>query len=255
MKKLIFVPLLLTMICCLSRADQPWPLPAPPQDTVADYANVVEPQAEESVKIMADELRRVTSVNYKVLVIRQLPPGVKVEAYGRQVYQKWDVGRSSLGLEHGALLVISIIDRQVKLITGKEVDWVIPQKSREQTEWDVLAILSRGQFSQGIEIGTIEFTNKILAGWYASHKPARFAVDWQAASLVLFTLFAVSLVTTLATGSDFMMGFSIFVGGFYGFMFLNIVGMILFGLLGFLLTYKAGQGKNEEKQETEDKKI
>ena len=168
----------------------------------------------ESVRAMADELQRVTSVNFKVLVIRQLPPGMKVEDYGLQVYQKWDVGRSKLGLEHGVLLVISIIDRRVKLVTGKEVTWVISEQSQSQTEWDVLAVLSRGLFSKGVEIGAIEVTNKLLAGWYASHKSPRFAVAWQATSLVIFTLLAVSVVTTLVTGSDFMLGFSIFVGGF-----------------------------------------
>jgi len=235
----------LSVFSGLVLAGQDFDVP-PMRDAVSDYANVVEPQAIGSVRAMADELQRVTSVNYKVLVIRQLPPGIKVEDYGRQVYKTWDVGRETMGFEHGALLLISIIDRQVKLITGKEVDWVIDEKSRNQNEWDVLAILSRGQFSQGVEIGTIEFTNKILAGWYASHKPTHFAVDWQAASLVLFALFGVSLVTMLVTGSDLMMGFTIFVGGFYGFVFLNIVGLILFGFFGFLLTYKAGRNKKAD---------
>ena len=246
MKRLIFALLLAASLPALSYADQAFQTP-PMKDTVSDYAGVVEPRAGENVRTMADQLRQVTAVNYKVLVISQLPPGVKIGDYGRQVYGQWKVG---------ALLVISIIDRQVRLITGKEVDRVISDRSREQAEWDVLAILSRGLFSQGVEIGTIEITNKILAGWYASHRQPRFAIDWQAASLFMFALFAVSLVTTLVTGSDFMMGFSIFVGGFYGFLFLNIVGMILFGLLGFLLTCKAGQNsrKNGEEQAVEGKK-
>jgi uncharacterized membrane protein YgcG len=253
MKRLILAGLLLAAFMVgISPADNPYQLPQI-RGAVSDYANVVEPQARESVQAMADELRRVTSVNFKALVIRQLPPGVKIEDYGWQVYKQWDVGRSDLGLEHGVLLLISLLDRRVKLIAGKEVEWVISRRSQEQTEWDVLAVLSRGRFSKGVEIGAMEITNKILAGWYASHKPPRFAIDWHGASLVLFALFGVSVVTTLVTGSDMMMGVSIFIGGLYGFIFLNLTGLILFALFGFLLTYKA-QGKNGPKPEAEAKK-
>lgn len=241
MKRLIFAFLVPIIFSGMTLADQPFQVPDQ-INTVSDYANVVEPQACEKIKAMADELRRVTSVNFRALVIRQLPPGIKVETYGAQVYKKWDVGRSELGLEHGVLLVISILDRRVKIISGQEVNYVISAKSREQAEWDVLAVLSRGQFSQGVEIGAMEITNKILAGWYASHKPIRFAVDWQAASLMLFTLFFAAVVVTLTVGGDFMMGFSIFIGGLYGFTFLNLTGLLLFAAFGFLLTYGA-QGK------------
>jgi uncharacterized membrane protein YgcG len=238
MKRLIFFSLLLTIMAGPVPADQLFPIPDQ-IGTVSDYADVVEPQANEKIKTMADELRRVTSVNFKALVIRQLPIGIKMETYGEQVYKKWDVGRSDVGLEHGALLVISILDRRVKIIAGSEVNYVISERSRDQTEWDVLAILARGQFSEGVEIGAMEITNKILAGWYASHKPIRFAVGWQAASLLLFTLFFAAVVVTLVVGGDFMMGFSIFIGGLYGFTFMNLVGLLLFAALGFILTYQA----------------
>ncbi len=207
-------------------------------DVVTDYAGVVDPQTADKVKTMADELRRVTSVRFAALVIRQLPPGVKIGDYSAQVYKQWDVGGETEGLQHGALLVISILDRDVKLATGKEVNWVISARSREQSEWDVLAILSRGLFPQAVEVGAIEITNKILAGWYATHQPIRFAVDWGAASLMMFILFFAAVVTTLVVGGDFMMGFDIFIGGLFGFTYFNLAGLIAFAALGFFLSFK-----------------
>lgn len=236
-RRAIFLLLLLNFSPIISYADQSFTFPDQ-MGTVTDYANVVGPQAAAKVSEMNEELRRVTSVNFAVLVVRQLPPGIKIETYGAAVYRKWDVGRETQGLQHGALLVISILDREVKLTTGKEVDWVVPRRSREQTEWDVMAILSRGWFPQAVEIGAMEITNKILAGWYATHQPIRFAVDLGAASLMMFVLFFAAVVVTLVAGGDFMMGFNIFIGGLFGFTYFNLAGLILFAALGFVFTYK-----------------
>ena len=237
MKRLALLLLALSFFCRPSLADQTFPIPDK-IDVVSDYANVVDQETADKVRAMADELQRVTSVRFAALIIRQLPPGIKMDLYGRQVYKAWDVGGESLGLQHGALLVISLLDRDVKLVTGKEVDWVVSQRSREQSEWDVLAILSRGLFPQAVEVGAIEISNKILAGWYATHRPIRFAVDLGAASLMMFVLFFAAVVLTLLAGGDFMMGFNTFIGGMFGFTYLNLTGLILFAAFSFYLNYQ-----------------
>ncbi len=238
MKRLAFLFFLTLLVPGTLLADQTFTVPAQIA-AVSDYANVVDQRTADKVKTMADELRRVTSVRFAALIVRQLPPGIKIETYGRAVYEQWDVGGEREGLQHGALLVISLLDREVKLITGKEVDWVVSQYSREQSEWDVMAILSRGWFPQAVEVGAMEITNKILAGWYASHRPLRFAVDLGAASLMMFVLFFASVVVTLVAGGDSMMGVNIFIGGLFGFSYLNLAGLIVFAALGFVLAYQA----------------
>ena len=254
MKRLaLFVLSLLFLLFGVALADQAFPVPDR-LDVVSDYANVIDQQTADKVRTMADELRRVTSVRFAALIIRQLPPGIKIEPYGQAVYKRWDVGGETIGLQHGALLVISLLDRQVKLVTGKEVDWVVSQRGREQSEWDVMAILSRGLFPQAVEVGAMEITNKILAGWYATHQPLRFAVGLGAASLMMFVLFFASVVTTLVVGGDFVMGFNIFIGGMFGFTYFNLVGLNLFAALGFVLAYKALPRKTpEETTETAPK--
>jgi uncharacterized membrane protein YgcG len=212
-----------------------------PKDTLTDYAEVVEPAAAEKVKTLSNDLRRSTSVNFKILVIRQLEAGIDAATYAGQIYRLWDVGRSEGGLEHGVLLFVSILDRQVKIVVGRQVLYVLPAEAREQIEWNVLAELSRGKFSEGIEIGSRAIVNLVLAGWDAERRPAGGQLDWATVSIPIFILFLISVILSVIFGGSFIMGFSIFVGGLFGLIFLDYIGMVLAAAFGFFLNWRQGK--------------
>jgi len=209
-----------------------------PKDALSDYANVVTPAAAEKVKTLSDDLRRITSVNFKVLVIRQLEGGIEAKTYAEQIYKRWDVGRSEGGLEHGVLLFISVLDRRVKLVVGRQVLYVLPAKAQEEIEWSVLAELSRGRFSQGVEIGSAAVADTVLAGWETYRRPGRGRLDWQKISVPVFSLFLVSALLPIVFGGSFIMGFSIFIGGLFGLVLLDYIGMVLAAAFGFFLNWR-----------------
>lgn len=233
--------LLLSLLICGTVLAQTGPL-VEPQDTVSDYADVVEPAAKDRIKQLADEVRRTASVNLKVVVLRTIEL-VDSETYGRQLYDRWDIGQAKEGLERGVLLLVSILDRKVKIVVGGEVRKVIPPAAQEKIEWGVLASLSRGRFSEGVELGVTAISQLILAEW-PREGPRGLKIDWQTASLPLFFLFVVTVGLTLIVGGGFIMAFSTVVGGLFGYIFLGNLGMVLGGALGFFLNYgRAGKQK------------
>jgi uncharacterized protein len=221
-----------------------------PQDTISDYADIVDKSTEDKIKSTADELRRITSVNLKVLVLRTIEL-VDTETYAKQLYDRWDIGQAKEGLEHGVLLLVSILDRKVKIVVGREVEKVLPAETRDKIEWMVLASLSRGRFSEGVELGAMAISQVIIATWPKTGPPG-LKINWQEASLPLFCLFILSVAMTLVTGGGFLMAFSAIVGGLFGYVFLGNLGMVMGGALGFFLHY--GRSARVKRIKAEGKK-
>ncbi|MDD4179925.1 MAG: TPM domain-containing protein, partial [Candidatus Margulisbacteria bacterium] len=81
-----------------------------PQGVLTDYSGYISPSAREKINELAERLHSITSVNLRVVVVRQLDP-IDPETYGRQLYDRWDIGQTREHLDHGVLLLISIVDR------------------------------------------------------------------------------------------------------------------------------------------------
>jgi uncharacterized membrane protein YgcG len=205
---------------------------------VSDYADVIDNYSKERVKRLADELKRITSVQYRVVVLHSLEmmQVVDAQAYGQQLFDRWDIGQAKEGLEHGVLLLISIVDRQVKIILGRQVEKILPQEEKEKMEWAIMAELSRGNFSGGIEIGSGLIVQHILVHW-PTMGPWRIGLNWEKASLPFFILTIVSIALTLVTGGNFIMGFSMLVGGVFGYIFMGVPGLMLVASLAFFINY------------------
>ena len=208
------------------------------QGVVSDYADAVDAYTKGKVEKLAAELHRITAVKYRVVLVQSLEKmeGFDARSYGQQLYDRWDVGQAKDGLEHGVLLMISIVDRQVKIIMGRQVDKLFTQEEKEQLEWSVMAELAQGRFSQGVEVGSGLIVQQILVHWPTQR--GMFNLNWEKASFPLFLLVLIAIALTLVTGSDFMMGFSIAVGGLFGYLFLGALGMSLAAALAFFLNYR-----------------
>jgi len=236
MKKTLI--LLLGCFICAAVFAEGLELPAR-QNTVSDYAEVVDAAAKEKVRAFADQLRRNTTVNLKVAVIRSLGP-VDVKTFGEQLYQKWDVGQAGRGLDRGVLLLISIIDRQIKIIAGREVAGILIPEIRERIEFTVLASLAEGKFSEAAVVGAVAISQLLQTEWpKRAQKGAGFS--WAKASMPLFLLLIVSFLLTFILGGTFITTYGTIIGGLFGYLFFGNVGLVLGAALGFLLNFGGGK--------------
>ena len=210
--------------------------------TVTDQAEAIEPAIINKINLLAERLHKITAVNLRVLITRTLETP-DINTYSQQLYDRWDIGEKAKGLDRGVLLLVSLLDRRVKIVAGKQVDQALTAKNREDIEWIIMVQLSKGMFTEGVEIGATAITQTVINNW-PKEEPAGLRINWQKASLPLFLLFVFGVAITLVVGGGFLMAFGTIIGGLFGYIFLGIFGLIMGALLGFFLFY----GRNEHQE-------
>jgi uncharacterized membrane protein YgcG len=182
-----------------------------------------------------------------VIVVRSTLP-LDADTYAKKVYDDWDVGRKEKGLDHGVLLLVSIIDRQVRVLPGSGVDFILTPRVRENIQWGVFPSLGRGRISQAVYIGAMAISRLVLEEWPRYEEYRRARLDVQRLSLVAFILFLVAVFITLIFDLGFLVGFGMVVGGLFGYLLLDVFGMVIGALLGFLLNFWVSKGEETQAQ-------
>jgi uncharacterized membrane protein YgcG len=209
--------------------------------TMTDQAAVMAPEAITRIDQQAEHLAKATGVNLRILVVRTLETP-DFNSYGRQLYDRWDVGGRNQGLDRGVLLIVSLLDSQVKIVAGKELEQYLTATDREGIEQGILAQLAKGKMAEGVELGATAITQQLISDGPAQEKPGQ--INWKKASWPLFLLFILSVAVTLVVGGGFLMAFGTVVGGLFGYIFLGIFGLIMGALLGFFLFF----GRSEQRE-------
>ncbi len=219
--------------------------PPKPAGFVSDFYHQVDDVTEDKIEELADELRRVTSINLMVVVVRSSLP-LNADAYAKKIYDDWDVGRKEKGLDHGVLLLVAIIDREVRILPGSGVDFILTPRIREDIQWGVFPSLGRGRISEGVYIGAMAISRMMLEEWPRYEEYRRARVDMQKLSLVAFVLFITAVFTTLIFNLGFLAGFGMVVGGLFGYLLLDVFGMVIGALLGFSLNFWVSKSEETE---------
>jgi uncharacterized membrane protein YgcG len=207
------------------------------QDTVTDYFGDVDLETKTKIAELAKELRRVTSINLEVAVLRSTDP-LDAETYGRKLYEVWDVGQKKEGLDHGILLLVAILDREVKIIAGKGVDYILTPSVKESIEWGVFPSLGKGEISKGVFIGAAAITRLVLEEWPRYERRWRPQIDLRNFPIILFALTVAAVLLTLIFGGTFLTAFGTIVGGLFGYFLLGAFGLFIGAAMGFLLNIR-----------------
>ncbi|MCU0641174.1 MAG: TPM domain-containing protein [Candidatus Margulisbacteria bacterium] len=206
---------------------------------INDYGNVVGTDLIVKLGPLVSKLKKYYAVDFRVLVMPMIDTP-DFPTYCQQLYDHYDVGGKAKGQDHGVLLVVSVLDRRVKIITGNAVAVAVTAQARVDIEQRVMAELTTGQFGRGVEIGVTSITELIDKNWPRT-APAGVEFDWQKASWPLFLLVIFAVALTLVVGGGVLMAFGTIVGGAFGYMFLGTFGLITGSLLGFLIFYNRNE--------------
>ncbi|MFC1637495.1 TPM domain-containing protein [Candidatus Margulisiibacteriota bacterium] len=225
------IVLILLLFCALPVHSQQIQLPEQ-QGAISDYFDVVDDRSKVLIQDLARELKRVTSINLAVVIVRSTAP-LPVEAYGRLLYDKWDVGNKAKGLDHGILLLVAVVEHDVKMIIGKDIDFMIPQLKKEEMELSFFPYLDEGKFAAAAFGGAATVSRHILNEW-PRYRGRYIRLEMQSASLVLFVLTVLAIFLTTVYGGTFMTIFATVVGGMFGWLFYGLAGMALGAGIGFI---------------------
>ena len=202
-------------------------------DTVTDYSGEIDAKTKARIRDLASELRRVTSVNLAVAVIPTTTP-LDADSFGKELYERWDVGRREEGLDRGVLLLVVLLDREVKIIAGRGVDFILTPKIREDMQWSLFTLLGKGKISEAVYVGSESLSQFIQMESPKNQEPAK-KTDVRTFPVVLFSLAAAAVLLTVIFGGNFLTFLGTIVGGLFGFLLLQYVGLIVGAAIGFLI--------------------
>jgi uncharacterized protein len=129
-----------------------------PAGFINDFAGVLSQQMELKLESLALEVEQKTGAEVAVAVVRSLD-GETVETYANQLAERWGVGDED---DRGALLLLSIDGRQLRLEVGYGLEPLIPDGRAGQILDGMTPLLRQGDYDNAIARGLAE-TAQIIA--------------------------------------------------------------------------------------------
>ena len=125
---------------------------------INDFAGVMSQPMKLKLESLALEVQQKTGAEIAVAVVRSLD-GDAVENYANLLAERWGVGDKD---DRGALLLLSIEDRQLRLEVGYGLEPIIPDGRAGQVLDGMTPLLRQGRYDDAIARGMAE-TAQIIA--------------------------------------------------------------------------------------------
>jgi uncharacterized protein len=154
----LFTITLIILSWCTITAFGAVDIPAPEMH-VADRANIIEEQTENSLNNFLAELEMKTGTQMVVLTVNTTG-GMPIDQFSIDVANQWELGQSQL--DNGVLVVIANEDRKYRIEVGSGLETVIPNSFCEEIGTILFTPNFRnGNYNEGIYQGSIAIINKI----------------------------------------------------------------------------------------------
>lgn len=126
---------------------------------VSDFANILDSESYQKMKIITTELEQKTSSEIAVVTVKNTDGG-SIEDFAVKLFEKWGIGKK--GKDNGVLFLTSVEDRKVRIEVGYGLEGVLPDGlCGEILDKYVLPYFKQGDYSNGIIMGTAAITSII----------------------------------------------------------------------------------------------
>ena len=125
---------------------------------INDFAGVMSPEMKLKLESLALEVQQKTGAEVAVATVRSLD-GETVETYANQLAERWGVGDKD---DRGALVLLSIDNRQLRLEVGYGLEPILPDGRAGEILDGMTPLLRQGRFDDAIALGVSE-TAQIIA--------------------------------------------------------------------------------------------
>lgn len=130
-----------------------------PRTGIIDNAGIVDVTTEQALNRYLEELEVRTKAQLKVLTVTTTR-GRDIHDFGMEWAQRWRLGDAEE--DNGVLVVIAVADRRWTIIVGEGVEDVLPDLlCKRIAERDFVPHFRRGDYSRGIQLGTIALVQKL----------------------------------------------------------------------------------------------
>lgn len=144
-------------------------LPAPQSDTLSDFADVLDATEEGRITRLLTDTRAATGVQMVVVTVPGLAAqggaGMKIEGYGKALFNAWGVGGADRN--DGILLLLDTEAREARIALGSGYDPVFDGRAARVLSTAVLPALRDGQIASGIEAGVASARDRLITPFLA----------------------------------------------------------------------------------------
>jgi uncharacterized protein len=144
-------------------------LPEPQSDTVSDFAEVLDATAEGRISRLLVETRETTGVQIVVVtmpgIATQGGAGMRIEDYGKALFNAWGVGGAERN--DGIMLLLDTEAREARIALGAAYDPVYDGRAARVLSTAVLPPLRSGNYAEGIEAGVVSARERLITPYLA----------------------------------------------------------------------------------------
>ncbi len=196
-----FFPLLIQFSFCFALGnvvDAAEVIPPKPARYFNDYASKISPGVASQLNSTLEDFERKTSSQIVVAVFPKMQSDSSLEDYAQRIYQAWGIGQK--GTNNGALLLIFLADRKMRIQTGYGLEGALPDAiGKRIIEDEIKPHFQKSDFDGGLIAGV----NAILLATKGEYKGSgrtvaeRGGARRNSSSLVFSLLFAFFVLMTL----------------------------------------------------------
>jgi uncharacterized membrane protein YgcG len=137
-------------------------LPGAPAGAVGDFAGVMDAGDIRRIEELAGELERKTGAELAVVTVKTIAPYGSIEEYALELFNAWGIGQA--GRDNGALLILAVNERRVKIETGYGLEGAIPDSAAGRIlDNAVLPRFREDDFSGGLLRGALAIAGAAAA--------------------------------------------------------------------------------------------
>lgn len=144
-------------------------LPVPQSDTLSDFADVLDATEEGRIIRILTDTRAATGVQMVVVTVPGLAAeggaGMKIESYGKALFNAWGVGGADRN--DGILLLLDTESREARIALGAGYDPVYDGRAARVLSTAVLPDLRDGKVATGIEAGIVSARDRLIMPFLA----------------------------------------------------------------------------------------
>ncbi len=144
-------------------------LPEPASDTVSDFADVLDPEAEGRIVQLLAATQAETGVQMVVVTLPTIDAyggeGMRLDSYAKALFNAWGVGAADRN--DGILMLIATDAREVRIALGAGYDAVYDGRAARVLSTAVLPEFREGRLAQGIEAGIASSRERLIAPYLA----------------------------------------------------------------------------------------
>ena len=132
-----------------------------PAQLVSDYAGVLSRAQASSLESLLLDLERTTGAQVAVVILPSLEGG-QIDDFANHLYERWGIGKK--GEDNGALLLVALKDRKVRIEVGYGLEGILPDaKAGRIADKAILPAFRQNRYAEGVIGGAYALAQVIAA--------------------------------------------------------------------------------------------